>query len=134
MPITAEHISIEWVVLSKYPSLLSGRLETGKHVRACPVAVHGLVVTRRQCGCLRNEKRLLTSFHPWSALETLNPLHAVVLYTDLTFQLPPTLTISFATQVRGSNSIGYEICGFAAKDHSKINEGEVKGHQLVLLM
>jgi hypothetical protein len=27
-----------------------------------------------------------------------------------------------------------EICGLAAKDHSKIKEGEVKGHQLVLLM
>ena len=30
--------------------------------------------------------------------------------------------------------IGYEVCGIAAKDHSKINEGEAKGHQLVLLM
>ena len=49
-----------------------------------------------------------------------------VLYTDLLFQLPPTLTISSAAQVRGSDSIGYEICGFAAKDLSKINEGEVK--------
>ena len=27
-----------------------------------------------------------------------------------------------------------EICGLAAKDHLKINEGEAKGHQLVLLM
>ena len=50
----------------------------------------------------------------------------VVLYTDLLFQLPPTLTISSAAQVRGSDSIGYEVCGYAAKDHSKINEGEGK--------
>ena len=50
-----------------------------------------------------------------------------VLYTDLPFQLPPTLTISFTTQVRGLNSIGYEVCGNAAKDLSKLNEGEVKG-------
>ena len=50
----------------------------------------------------------------------------MVLYTDLLFQLPPTLTISSATQVRGSDSIGYEVCGYAAKDHLKINEGEGK--------
>ena len=50
----------------------------------------------------------------------------VVLYTDLLFQLPLTLTISSATQVRGSDSIGYEVCGFAAKDHSNLNEGEGK--------
>ena len=62
----------------------------------------------------------------WSARRLLNPSHVVVLYTDLLFQLPPTLTISSATQVRGSDSIGYEICGYAAKDHLKINEGEVK--------
>ena len=63
------------------------------------------------------------------------PMVIVVLYTDLTFQLPPTLTIKaprLGFVVRPS--IGYEICGLAAKDHSKINEGEVKGHQLVLLM
>ena len=56
-------------------------------------------------------------------------IRVVVLYTDLTFQLPPTLTFSCH---RHSN--GYEVCGLAAKDHLKINEGEVKGHQLVLLM
>ena len=50
----------------------------------------------------------------------------MVLYTDLLFQLPLTLTISSATQVRGSDSIGYEVCGYAAKDHLKINEGEGK--------
>jgi hypothetical protein len=44
-----------------------------------------------------------------------------VLYTDLLFKLPLILTIE--EQVSG---IGYEICGFAAKDLSKINEGEVK--------
>lgn len=56
----------------------------------------------------------------------VKPLGAVVLYTDLLFQLPPTLTTSSATQVRGSDSIGYEVCGYAAKDHLKINEGEGK--------
>ena len=35
----------------------------------------------------------------------------VVLYTDLVFQLPPTLTIGSAAQVRSSDSIGYEVCG-----------------------
>ena len=54
----------------------------------------------------------------------------MVLYTDLIFQLPSALTISSATQVRGSDSIGYEICGYAAKDHSKINEGEVKDYSV----
>ena len=56
----------------------------------------------------------------------VKPLTIVVLYTDLLFQLPPTLTISSATQVRGSDSIGYEVCGYAAKDHSNLNEGEGK--------
>ena len=41
---------------------------------------------------------------------------------------------STATKFVVRPSIGYEICGLAAKDHLKINEGEVKGHQLVLLM
>jgi hypothetical protein len=39
------------------------------------------------------------------------PKVIVVLYTDLLFQLPPTLTIGSAAQVRGSDSIGYEVCG-----------------------
>ena len=46
----------------------------------------------------------------------------MVLYTDLLFQLPPTLTIGS----HYADSIGYEVCGYAAKDHSKINEGEGK--------
>ena len=46
----------------------------------------------------------------------------MVLYTDLLFQLPPTLTIK-GSQFR---AIGYEVCGYAAKDHYKINEGEGK--------
>ena len=47
-----------------------------------------------------------------SRTRDLKPMVIVVLYTDLTFQLPPTLT-------RGM--------WLAAKDHLKINEGEVKG-------
>jgi hypothetical protein len=31
---------------------------------------------------------------PLVGTETLNPLHVVVLHTDFTFQLPPTLTFS----------------------------------------
>ena len=49
----------------------------------------------------------------------------MVLYTDLLFQLPPTLTISS----RPSSWLGqYWIWGMwhAAKDHLKINEGEGK--------
>ena len=49
--------------------------------------------------------------------------YVVVLYTDLLFQLPPTLTLS--THLCGTSS-GYEVCGYAAKDHLKINEGEGK--------
>ena len=46
----------------------------------------------------------------------------VVLYTDLMkkIQLPPALTIVTLFMC----SIGYGICGIAAKDHLKINEGE----------
>ena len=53
------------------------------------------------------------------------PMVIVVLYTDLLFQLPPTLTISS----RPSSWLGqYWIWGMwhAAKDHSNLNEGEGK--------
>lgn len=51
-------------------------------------------------------------------------------YTRITLQLPLTLTISSATQVRGSDSIGYEVCGLAAKDHYNQNDGEEKSAPL----
>ena len=57
----------------------------------------------------------------------------MVLYTDLLFQLPLTLTIGSATQVRSSDSIGYEVCGHAAKDHFNQNDGEGKEEYATLV-